>query len=182
MSINYNCLFKSVFITVFVFSFTISSAQSTTPIVQNVGGNIGLQTGLNLNYSIGELASIAYLVAPNNSSLSTGFLHSFGQFGMIFTGVNDLASIAHDQVSILPNPVLTSFKLKTYFQKSGQLQFQIMDAQSNVKYASESINTSGIFEKQINILYYPPGVYYIKLLFKANNGAGQSGVFKIIKL
>ena len=64
----------------------------------------------------------------------------------------------------------------------GDLQFQIIDVQSNQKYISQGLRIQGNYEQLMNIENYPSGVYYLKVLFKPSNGSSQGGVYKIIKL
>lgn len=164
---------------IIIFIASKTQAQTTSPVTQNVGGSVGSQMGYSLDYSVGELSSIAYFVSPNNSTLSTGFFQSFTP---LVTGINDITIIPSDQVNITPNPVQNIFKVKTFFQKPGELQLQIIDVQSNQKYISQAMKIQGYYEQLMNIENYPSGVYYIKVLFKSSVGVSQGGVYKIIKL
>lgn len=171
---------KNLFLFLVFFVSAIQlNAQTISPVIQNIGGSIGQQSEYRLDFSIGELSSIQYFVSPNNSTLSTGFFQSFTS---LVTGINNIAIIESNQVNITPNPVLNIFKIKTFFQKPGDIQFQIIDVLSNQKYISQSLRIQGNYEQLINIEKYPSGVYYIKVFFKPTNGVSQGGVFKIIKL
>jgi hypothetical protein len=168
----------SVFIVCFIIAIQLN-AQTISPVVQNIGGNNGQQLDYRLDFSIGELSSIEYFISQNNSSLSTGFFQSFTP---LVTGINDIAIIESDQINITPNPVLNTFKIKTFFQKPGDIQFQIIDVLSNQKYISQGIRIQGNYEQLMNIEKYASGVYYLKVFFKPTKGVSQGGVFKIIKL
>lgn len=170
---------KNLFFSFLIFCSFSLVGQTTRPFAQNTTGSSGLQTGYSLSYSVGELSSIAFFEAFNSSTLSTGFFQSFTP---IITAINDLKLNNNNQLSISPNPVQNIFKIKIFFPKIGELQIQIIDNLSNQKYISSSLNIQGNFEKIMNIENYPPGVYYVKFLFKETQGVSQCNVYKIIKL
>lgn len=178
----YNLLimkFKLFFLIFYIALLNSTQSQTISPVAQNVGGNIGFGTGYSLSYSMGELSSISNFSSSNNLALNTGFFQSFIP---LVTGINEIYTIPSEMVIITPNPVLNNFKLKTFFQKTGEMQFQIIDIQSNQKYTSMAIKTFGNYEQLINVENYSSGLYYLKLLFKPSTGKPLGGVYKILKL
>lgn len=152
--------------------------MSTT--TQNSTGTSGIsQNGYNLTYSVGELASIAHYTASNNFTLSTGFLQSFTP---LVTALNDLVLLEGGAVSIFPNPTTQYIQINANFNKNGQVQMQLMDVESKIKYRSEPSTIFNQFNKQLDMAEYAPGIYYLRIQFQPNVGQARVGVYKLVKL
>jgi hypothetical protein len=157
-----------------------SKAQSITPFTINIAGFTSNQNGYALTVSTGETISITNFKAPNGESLSSGFLQNNPP---LVTSIEDLLSrIGDNEVSISPNPTSTTTNLITNFAVPGQMQFQILDLNSNILYRSQSQSAINVKRTEVELKNYPAGVYYILVFFKAMIGNSKTGVYKIIKL
>ena len=65
---------------------------------------------------------------------------------------------------------------------SGLMQYQILDASSNILYISNLILINNKSSHKIDLTNFIAGVYYIKIFLKTNNLKIKNGVFKIIKI
>lgn len=157
-----------------------ANAQNMNATTQNSTGSSGIsQNGYNLTYSVGELASITHYTASNNFTLSTGFLQSFTP---LVTALNDLVLLEGGAVSIFPNPTTQYIQINANFNKNGQVQMQLMNSVSAIKYRSESSAILNQFNKQLNMVEYTPGVYYLSIRFQPVDGLPRVGIYKIVKL
>ena len=155
-------------------------AQSINSTTQNSTGTAGSSlNGYNMTYSVGELASIQHYTASNNFTLSTGFLQSFTP---LVTALNDLVTLDGISVSIYPNPTTQYIQILTNFNIIGQVQIQLMDAESKIKYRSEPNIIFNQFNKQLDIGEYASGIYYLRIQFQPNMGQTRVGVYKLVKL
>jgi hypothetical protein len=153
---------------------TSASSQAIHQITQNIGGSHLPQTGYSLAYSIGEI-----FISSDNASLNSGFLESMPSLIIV---TNRSTSISSQELSIVPNPIQTSFTLKTNFRQSGELQFQITGVLGNKKYLSPKLDILGTSIYNMNIESYPSGMYFITVIFKNINGLTQLGTYKVVKL
>lgn len=157
-----------------------AKAQNMNATTQNSTGVSGNSTnGFNLTYSVGELASIASFTAANNYNLNTGFLQTFTP---LITALNDLVLLEAGVVSVYPNPTTQFIQIHANFNTIGQVQMQLMNSVSAIKYRSESIAILNQFNKQLNMVEYAPGVYYLSIRFQPFEGLPRVGIYKIVKL
>ncbi len=167
----YNCLFG-----LSVFSFTNIKAQIASPLILNVGGGYSS----NLDWNIGEHASIAFFISSNGLSLNTGFLqpsiHSV-------SNVDDPGFFTFaDQLSLGPNPTSNLLHVKAPFKELGNCSIQLVDARSNILLIKEIRQSADAYETDIYLEKYHAGIYYLKVFFKPNIGVLKSMIYKIIKL
>jgi hypothetical protein len=163
-----------------VFITSISSySQSISPATQNIGGTLGLQSNYTLTFSVGEMVSTTHFVGPDKTSLSSGFLQSFSP---LVTGIENITSITPGTISILPNPVISKMYLKARVAKPGQIEFNIVDVLSNMKFQSSSSRIYDEFIKEVDVSDFVSGVYYVRVLFKPILGAPEVGIYKLVKL
>lgn len=149
-------------------------------ITQNSTGVSGNSTnGFNLTYSVGELASIVSFTAANNYSLNTGFLQTFTP---LITAIKDFVTMEEGVVKTYPNPTTQYIQIHANFNTVGQVQLQLMNAASAIKYRSESSVILNQFNKQLNMVEYDPGVYYLRIQFQPREGISRVGIYKIVKL
>jgi hypothetical protein len=171
---------RGILLFLLLLNSSILSAQSITPFTINIAGFTSNQNGYALTVSTGETISITNFKAPNGESLSSGFLQNNPP---LVTSIEDLLSrIGDNEVSISPNPTSTSTSLITNFVVPGQMQFQILDLNSNILYRSQSQSAINVKRTEVELKNYPAGVYYILVFFKAMIGNSKTGVYKIIKL
>lgn len=173
-------IYKIFLTAAFLLFFNYSYAQNITPVTQNIAGAIGTSTSnYSITYSVGEMVSIVNYVGQDKSSLNAGFLQSFTP---LVTGLTELVLIKPGIIMIAPNPVLDVLHLKANFLKSGQFEFNIVDASSNLKYQTVSYSVNDYININLNIINYVSGVYYVRVLFKPNNGKAEYGIYKFVKL
>lgn len=155
-------------------------AQAILSTTQNITGFTSSSlNGYSLTYSVGELASIEHFLASNKYMLSTGLLQTYSP---LVTALNELVISEGMSMTISPNPTTQYIIVTADFNKSGQIEMQLLDAQSKVKYKSEPISIFNQFKKQLDIGNYPPGIYYLKIQFMPNLEQSRLGVYKIVKL
>lgn len=170
---------KSYVILFYTLIYSATFGQNITPSTQNITASLGNQNGYSLLYSVGEMVSVVNYIGLDKSSLSSGFLQSFSP---LVTGLNELSSIQSGSMTIAPNPVITKMYLRAHFSNMGQLEFNIVDAYSNLRYQSNSFTIFNNLDTQLDMQDYAPGVYYMRVWFKPNFSKMEYGVFKIIKL
>ena len=172
--------FRVVIIFVLIIISTRIKSQSINSMIVNVSGvGVSAQSNYSLAYSVGELASIVTFIGANNISLSTGLLQTFIP---LVTGINDMVNIPNASVAITPNPTSHYIQIQTRFNHSGTLHFQLLDAQSKIVYHNSPVNIYGDFQKTIDLIAFPSGLYYLQMQFQPTQGQIQLSVYKIIKL
>ena len=178
--LNKNVLvFKLTLILIFI-NISVSKAQNISPLTLNIAGSIGtLQGGYSTTFSFGEMISIVNYVGQDKSTINAGFLQSFTP---LVTGIYEINLIKPGVVSIAPNPVLDVLHLKANFLKSGQFEFNIVDASSNLKYQTVSYSVNDYINVDLNIINFVSGVYYVRVLLIPNNGKPEYGIYKFVKL
>lgn len=182
MSLCFNSITptKSKLVGVLILFSQVGIAQNITPVTQNIAGYSGYGTSnFTLTFSVGEMASIVNLIAPDKSTLSTGLLQSFTP---IVTSLDELVYIKPGAITLAPNPVINLMHITARFLKPGLFEFNIVDASSNLIYQSISYPIYDQLNTTLNIQNYISGVYYIRVLFRPNTGSPEYGIYKIIKL
>lgn len=171
---------RGIIVLLVIFLTKSSFSQSITPFTVNIGGFTGQTNGYSLTVSTGETISITNFTNANGISLNSGFLQNNPP---LVTGIEDIASkIATNEITITPNPTTSITNLVANFSTSGQVQYQIMDATSQLLYRSAAINISNSNQNKIEMSAYPAGTYYIQVVFKPNTGNPKTGIYKIVKL
>ena len=151
------------------------SAHSITPYVLSNGGG----SSINMEWSIGESASIANFIA-SGYSLNTGVLQPLTS---VVTSINEYGpTVFGNQIIIGPNPTSNLLHIKARFNQMGSLSLQLMDAKSVIVFTQEAGTIFSSFEKDILMENYPSGVFYMKVYFKPITGIAKTGIYKIIKL
>ena len=155
-------------------------AQSITPATLGIAGVTSMQNNYILTFSAGESISITEFKNQNNYSLNSGFLQNFTP---LITGIfNNIELLSKEDFVITPNPTKGLSNLTNIENMSGLLQYQILDANSNILYISNLISINNKSSHKIDLTNYITGNYFIKIFFKTNNLKIKNGVFKIIKI
>jgi hypothetical protein len=163
----------------FLTSFN-GKSQSITPATLGIAGVTSQQNNYTLTFSAGESISITEFKNQNNYSLNSGFLQNFTP---LITGIfNNIELLSKEDFVITPNPTKGLSNLTNNENMSGLLQYQILDANSNILYISNLISINNKSSHKIDLTNYITGNYYIKIFFKTNNLKIKNGVFKIIKI
>ena len=156
-------------------STSFLSAQSITPYALNNGGGYSSS----MEWNIGESVSIANFIA-SGYSLNTGMLQPLTS---IVTAINEYGpAVFGTQITIGPNPTTNLLHIKTRFNQTGSLSYQLIDAKSTIVFTQEVGAIFSSYDKDILMENYPSGVFYMKIYFKPITGIAKTGIYKIIKL
>ena len=156
-------------------STSFLSAQSITPYALNNGGGYSSS----MEWNIGESVSIANFIA-SGYSLNTGMLQPLTS---IVTAINEYGpAVFGTQITIGPNPTTNLLHIKTRFNQTGSLSYQLIDAKSTIVFTQEVDAIFSSYDKDILMENYPSGVFYMKIYFKPITGIAKTGIYKIIKL
>ena len=159
---------------IFLFGRNIN-AQSLSVYTFNNGGGFNNTT----EWSIGESVSIAYFTSTGYT-LSTGVLQSVPS---LTTGINEYGPLVFGhQISIGPNPTSNLLRIKTRFNESGNLSFQLLDSKSALVLNQDEGTILSSYEKELKLNDLPSGAFYIRIYFKPSSGIVKTGIYKIIKL
>lgn len=175
----YTHIYKIIYVIFLMIVCSVSKAQSISPVTQNIGGTLGLQSNYTLTFSIGEMVSTTHFVGADKTSISSGFLQSFTP---LVTGIENIALIAPGVISIMPNPVISKMNLRARFSKPGDMEFNIVDMTSSVKYQSQKMRVYDVFTKEVDLSNLVAGVYYVRVLYQPYNGNPEMGIYKFVKL
>jgi len=167
-------MFRILTFVLFISSLS-ASAQSISPLSINAGGS----AGKNLDYSIGESASIAYFQINNQGSLSTGFIQSFTP---LVTGIINQVFEEGDGLTLSPNPATDYVRLKGALSKPGFYEFNLIDIQGQILETYLSTYYINYLEKKINISHLQGGTYFVRLIYSSPDGFKQAISFKFIKI
>jgi hypothetical protein len=172
---------KKINISILFFLISLNGkSQSITPATLGIAGVTSQQNNYTLTFSAGESISITEFKNQNNYSLNSGFLQNFTP---LITGIfNNIELLSKEDFVITPNPTKGLSNLTNNENMSGLLQYQILDANSNILYISNLISINNKSSHKIDLTNYITGNYYIKIFFKTNNLKIKNGVFKIIKI
>jgi hypothetical protein len=172
---------KKINISILFFLISLNGkSQSITPATLGIAGVTSQQNNYTLTFSAGESISITEFKNQNNYSLNSGFLQNFTP---LITGIfNNIELLSKEDFVITPNPTKGLSNLTNNENMSGLLQYQILDANSNILYISNLISINNKSSYKIDLTNYITGNYFIKIFFKTNNLKIKNGVFKIIKI
>lgn len=166
-----------------IFIICILSIKSNGQVISNAiinnGGGSSTVSAFNLEWSIGESVSIAYFTAPG-FTLSTGILQPMTT---IVTSINEYGpAVFGTQITIGPNPTSNILHFKASFNQVGNLAIQLIDSKSTIFISHEAGLIYSSFEKEFSVKELPSGIFYVRVVFKTNNGRLKTGVYKIIKI
>lgn len=163
-------------IIVFIFSLgTQLSAQTINLHTFNNGGGFNNTT----EWSIGESVSIASF-SSTRYILTTGVLQPL--IGLS-TSINEYGPLVFGhQITIGPNPTFNLLRIKTVFNESGNLSYQILDSKSVLVFTQDAGLIFSTYNKELVLNDLPSGVFYVRVYFKPMSGKVKTGIYKIIKL
>ena len=163
-----------IIVVTFLFPPSIN-AQTLSPYTFNSGGGYSNTT----EWSIGESVSIAHFISYGYS-LNTGVLQPLTG---LFTGINEYGPLVFGhQITIGPNPTSNLLRIKTVFNESGNLSFQILDSKSALVFTQDAGLIFSTYNKELVLNDLPSGVFYVRVYFKPMSGKVKTGIYKIIKL
>jgi hypothetical protein len=158
-----------------LFSCFSTSAQSISTYTINVGGSVSN----NLNYSIGESASIAYFQSSNQLSLSSGFIQSFTP---LVTGIVNRIFEEGEKMVLAPNPATDYIRLKGGLAKPGFVEFHLIDLQGRILDTYPPTYYINYVDKEINTTQLQGGTYFIRLIYSSSDGIKQALSFKFSRI
>jgi hypothetical protein len=163
-------------LTLFLFFIQLSAfSQSVSPFTVNVSG----ATNKNLDYSVGESSSIAYLLSTNQISLNSGFFQSFTP---LITGIVNRVFEEGEGLVLSPNPSIDYIRLNGALSKPGFVEFHLIDLQGRVLETYPTTYYINYLEKKINISHLEGGTYFVRLIYSSPDGFKQAISFKFIKI
>lgn len=144
-----------------------------------MGGSKPSSSGITLDYSIGESASITFFRLSDNSSLSTGVLQSFTP---LVTGIVDLSFTEGENINLSPNPASQNIRIKGILNHPGFIEFHLVDVNGRVMSIEPKSYYINYFEKEFNVSSFNEGIYFIRLMYQSMDNDTKSAVFKFIKI
>jgi len=140
----------------------------------NSAGAAGLSGNFGIDWSVGELTLIK--TEQNGALMFTqGVLQ-----GNIMVFAN-ASSITDGEMRILPNPTPGVLYLQTGFLQPGKLSTMLYSAQGQRLLSREEL-LAGFSVKNINMMAYAAGTYFLEIMFTDNSGNSRKRTYKIIKL
>jgi hypothetical protein len=162
--------------TLLLFFIQLSAfSQNISPFTVNVSG----ATNKNLDYSVGESASIAYFQSTNQISLNSGFLQSFTP---LITGIVNRVFEEGEGLVLSPNPSIDYIRVNGALSKPGFVEFHLIDLQGRVLETYPTTYYINYLEKEINVAHLTGGTYFIRIIYSSSDGINQSTSFKFIKI
>ena len=161
------------------FSLNYSWGQSISPQTLNAGGKATSASGISLDYSVGESASITFFKSSDNSSLSTGVVQSFTP---LVTGLVDLSFTEGENITVSPNPASQNIRIKGLLNRPGFIEFHLVDVNGRVLFIDPKSYYINYFEREFNVSSLYDGIHFIRLMYQSINGENRSAVFKFIKI
>lgn len=163
----------------FFINTSIMLGQSISPLTLNVGGSKPITSGISLDYSIGESASISYYKLLDNTTVSAGVLQSFTP---LVTGIVDLSFTEGDYITVSPNPASQNIRIKGLLNHPGFIEFHLVDMNGRVQLIDPQSYFINYFEREFNISSFNDGIHFIRLMYQSIDGENKSAVFKFIKI
>ena len=147
------------------------SAQSISPQTLNTLGAQTKTSTFSLDYSVGEMVSIADLTAAG-LSLNTWFLQSLSFF---YSGEDFY-------FSLFPNPAAKYITIKGNLTLPGLIQINLMSLSGKIHYNSQN-SYNEYFQQEFDMAAFSDGLYFIKLSYQSNDGSiTKSATFKFVKV
>ncbi len=171
-------------------SVTTAYGQSQLREVINASGASSKNKGYSVEWSIGELALINEMDAPDSSYILTnGFIQPedtivsvpFKSTPVIFKN-NQLSSAG---IRLFPNPTHDILEIKFLQNISGKISLQLCNEVGNIVYQRDILAHGSRLIEKINMKGFTNGIYilYIKSLNVISGRYDlETGTFKIIKL
>lgn len=169
---------KAVFVLFYILIQCKFYGQSIRPNILNIGGNSTNSISINLEWNLGESISIQTFSA-SNLVLTSGLLQPGSQ---VVTAISEFGpNVFGTQIIIGPNPTTNFLNIIGHFMLAGRVQVQIIDASSKIIAKDETFGHVSFYDKAFQLDPYPPGLYFIKVVFKPIVGESINGIYKIIK-
>ena len=140
----------------------------------NSTGSAGLAGNFGLDWSVGEITLIK--TEQNGALMFTqGVLQ-----GKIFVSAGS-SSITDGEMRILPNPTPGILYLQTGFLQPGKLTTLLYTSQGQ-KLLNREEQLAGFSVKNINMMPYAAGTYFLQIMFTDSAGNTRKRTYKIVKL
>lgn len=152
-----------------------AQAQSIGPSSINAAGGSGTISGDTYEYSIGTLA-----LQQTYSSASLIVTDGILQPNISGSSVKH-PPIAAGQLSVYPNPVVSTLFVQPGFSKSGTLQYVLVDAAGKTVYTQATALNLGTERQEINMSALAAGQYTLNVEWQ-QGGKKYINAYKIQKL
>lgn len=155
--------------------------QSTTPKVVNATGGTYQKGYYVLDWSIGELALVNQMKAPNAPFIITnGFLQPFSHN---LNAPRPENLFTEDEIKILPNPTHGIVEINFLTKQEGKVKVKVHDRMGKVIiYKEFTSSVYGRFER-IDLTGYINGTYVIHIELNPDPGfIPKKGSYKIVKI
>lgn len=164
-----------------VLSCYAALSQTIEPQVINSSGGTYRKPYYIIDWSVGELALIDLMQAPQGAALLTnGFIQPFTQNP---NDINTDDQFGPDEIRILPNPTHDVVEINFMTKQQGRIKMILTDDRGRLMYNKEfSIYGFGHIER-IDLRNAASGPYMLKINLLPSSGfIKKKGVYKIIKI
>ncbi len=157
-------------------------SQSINLSTVNIGGGSASRGYYQIDWSIGEGASIATFQNAGNLIVTSGVLQPFTEK----IGTTDLAIVswAKDEIVVYPVPTPNILEVNFKITALGKITMQLLDQSGRVILTKkiDYVRTNGI--QKMDLTAFSSGMYYLNIILSApgNHSVIRKGTFKVQKL
>ncbi len=157
-------------------------SQSINLSTVNIGGGSASRGYYQIDWSIGEGASIATFQNAGNLIVTTGVLQPFIEK----IGTTDLATVSwrKDELVLFPVPTQSILEVNLKITALGKITMQLLDQFGRVMLTKQFdyVRTNGIQKMDLTALF--PGSYYLNIILTSpdNRSVIRKGTFQVLKL
>lgn len=178
MSIRSSMPKLSVLFPVLLFS-AAGYTQSITPDVMNVAGGSFAGNGLQLHWSVGEMALVTTMDPPTRRLvLTNGFLQSER-----VSKHQDMQFFGADEITLLPNPTYGKFDVRIETGQQGRVTIDVFDVNGKRILTRRTANFVSPLVEKFDLTPQPSGTYLVQVTLTPLPGSsGKTGLFRIVKI
>lgn len=154
-------------------------SQSVTPTVINSTGGSFAGNGLQLQWSVGELALVNTMDPPTHRLvLTNGFLQSER-----VSKHQDLHFFGTDEITILPNPTYGKFAVRIETKQQGRVAIDVFHVNGKRIVTRRTANFVSPLVEKFDLTPQPSGTYLVQVTLTPLPGSsGKTGLFRIVKI
>ena len=166
-------------IAIFLFFSLPAFSQLNTQAVVNATGNSATNSGLTLEWSVGEMSLVTTTESVSNKFvLTNGFL----QPNRVSKN-QDLPAFGADEITVLPNPTHGQCAVKIETKQQGVITIAVHDANGKKLLAKKTVSFVGPLVERLDLSAQPSGTYVVQITLTPIAGfIGKSGSVHILKL
>lgn len=168
----------SVLLLVMLFS-AAGYTQSITPAVMNATGGSYAGNGLQLTWSVGEMALVTTMDPPTHRIvLTNGFLQSER-----VSKHQDMHFFGADEITLLPNPTYGKFAVRIETSQQGRVAIDVFDVNGKRIDTKRTANFVSPLVEKFDLTLHPSGTYLVQVTLTPLPGSsGKTGLFRIVKI